>query len=94
MKGITGNPVLDAYQRAIKPVSPAERPEGARAPSARSQTHQAAKVSISSEARALAAGGQSPINTHKVEALKAAIHDGSFRVDSQRVADAIVNGSG
>ena len=62
MKGITGNPALDAYNRmAISPVGgarPVHKPE-AQAPSTRGD-NQAAQVTISSRARDLAteAAGQ------------------------------------
>jgi negative regulator of flagellin synthesis FlgM len=94
MKGITGNPALDAYQRfAVKSVSSAQRTEGASGTAPRPQATEAAKVSISSEARELAAGnGQ--VNTQKVERLRAAIAEGSYRVDSSIVAQRMLDGVG
>ena len=86
MKGITGNPVLDAYGRmAVTPVGaprPAETIESGG--SASSAATQAAEVSISSQARDLAAGGK--LDADKVEALKTQIAEGKFRIDSQDVA--------
>jgi flagellar biosynthesis anti-sigma factor FlgM len=92
MKGITGN-VSDAYQRfAVKPLTAAaQQPVAAPNQTARAASPEAAKVSISSQARDLAAGG---VNTQKVEALKASIADGSFKVNSQVVAQRILDGFG
>jgi flagellar biosynthesis anti-sigma factor FlgM len=94
MKGITGNPALDAYQRfAVKSVSSAQRAEGTNGAARPPQPTEAAKVSISTEARELASGsGQ--VNTQKIERLKAAITEGSFRVDSTIVAQRMLDGVG
>jgi negative regulator of flagellin synthesis FlgM len=86
MKGITNNPALDAYHRmAVNPVSgprPTDKVEsGSSAPT------EAAKVTISTQARDLAAqaaGGG--IDTHKVEALKAQVQQGTFQVDPKAIA--------
>jgi len=93
MKGITGNPVLDAYQRAVKPVSPAQSPERPRATPSQAQSHPAAKLSLSNEAKALASGAPSPGDIQKVESLKLAIKNGTFEVDSHKVAEALLSGS-
>ena len=86
MKGITGNPVLDAYGRmAVTPVGaarPAEAVESGSSASAASTP--AAEVKISSHARDMAAGGR--VDAEKVEALKSSIAEGKFKVDSQNVA--------
>jgi flagellar biosynthesis anti-sigma factor FlgM len=93
MKGISGNPALDAYQRfAVKSVSSAQRAEGTEGVAARPKATEAAKVSISSEARELASGG-GQVNTQKVDRLKAAISDGSFRVESSVVAQRMLDGA-
>jgi flagellar biosynthesis anti-sigma factor FlgM len=92
MKGITGNPALDAYQRfAVKPVHTAREADGPAQAGHRPPSPEAAKVNISSEARAAA---DSPVNVHKVESLKAAIADGSFKVDSRVVAQRMLDGLG
>ena len=93
MKGITGNPVLDAYQRAVKPVSPAPTPERPQATPSQAQPHPAAKLSISTEAKALASGAPSASDIQKVETLKGAIKNGTFQVDSHKVAEAILSGA-
>jgi hypothetical protein len=50
MKGITGHPALEAYQRfAIKPVSSAQQAQGAGVDPASTTSAKAAKVSISAE---------------------------------------------
>lgn len=95
MKGITGNPALEAYRRiALTPVSPASPASKATPGNGERQATEAAKVSISSEARAMAAGGDSQINANKVEALKSAIADGSFEINSHVVAERMLDSSG
>jgi flagellar biosynthesis anti-sigma factor FlgM len=87
MKGITGNPVLDAYGRmAVTPVSAARPVEAAveAGSGASAASTPAAEVKISSYARDMAAGGR--LDVEKVEALKSQIAEGKFRVDSQDVA--------
>ncbi|MEN9580589.1 MAG: Anti-sigma-28 factor, FlgM [Pseudomonadota bacterium] len=94
MKGITGNPALEAYQRfAVKPVSSAQQAQGAGVDPASTTSTKAAKVSISAEARELAAGN-APVNTQKVESLRAAIVDGSFQVNPTLVAQRMLDGVG
>ena len=94
MKSITGNPALDAYQRmAVSRVSgatPAARVEPGKAE--QGPPPEAARVSISSEARDLAAG--SHVDTHKVEDLRAKVQDGSFQVDAALVARRMLDTSG
>ena len=93
MKGITGN-VSDAYQRfAVKPLNAPQQPVGATNTerTTRAASPEAAKVSISAQARDMASSG---VNTQKVEALKASIADGSFKVNSQVVAQRILDGFG
>lgn len=86
MKGITGNPVLDAYGRmAVSPVGAARPADGIESGgSASGPSTQAAEVAISAHARDLAAG--SKLDADKVQALKASIAEGKFRIDSQDVA--------
>jgi flagellar biosynthesis anti-sigma factor FlgM len=50
------------------------------------QPAEAVKVSISTEARELASKGDAQVSSKKVESLKAAISDGSFKVNSHVVA--------
>jgi flagellar biosynthesis anti-sigma factor FlgM len=87
MKGISGNPVLDAYQRmAISPVagSPTvQAPTPAAPVQGRSEN---AEVSISAKARGLAAGGEGAIDTAKVNELKQRIEAGDFRIDHDLIA--------
>jgi flagellar biosynthesis anti-sigma factor FlgM len=94
MKGITGNPVLDAYGRmAISPVGaarPAETIEsGGNAGAASSP---AAEVTISANARDMAASGR--FDADKVEALKSQIAEGKFKIDSQDVARRMLDALG
>ena len=93
MKGITGNPVLDAYQQAVKPLAPGRGAEPTRSTPSSAQAHPAAKVSLSAEAKALASGASSAADTERVEALKTSIASGTFHVDSQRVAEVMLSGS-
>ena len=92
MKGISNShSALTAYQRqtAVDPVSvpqsPAQR-EGA--PS--STGVRAARVSISAEARALAAG-DSGIDRAKVERLRGTLAAGNLKFDSQLVAQRMID---
>lgn len=86
MKGITGNPVLDAYGRmAVTPVGAARPAETIESGGNASQAATpAAEVSISSHARDLATGGK--FDADKVEALKTQIAEGKFKINSQDVA--------
>ena len=94
MKGITGNPVLDAYGRmAVTPVGaarPAQAVESGGSVSGPSTP--AAEVSISSNARDLAAGGR--FDADKVAALKSQIAEGQFKIDSQDVARRMLDALG
>jgi flagellar biosynthesis anti-sigma factor FlgM len=94
MKGITGNPVLDAYGRmAVTPVGaarPAQTVESVGSASVASTP--AAEVTISSHAKDMAAGGR--FDAEKVEALKHSIAEGKFKVDSQDVARRMLDALG
>jgi flagellar biosynthesis anti-sigma factor FlgM len=86
------NRVLDAY-RGVAPVG-AKPPAQATAPvaSPQAQGHaEAAKVTISPEARALAKSAEHPIDAKKVEGLKQQIADGTFKVDSKVVAQRLLD---
>ena len=98
MKGITGNPVLDAYQRGgvskVGAAKPADQ-AGAVAPSAGGGPSSAAvEVSISSQARDLAASSGSPINHAKVEDVKNQISQGTFHIDSKKIAERLLSALG
>jgi flagellar biosynthesis anti-sigma factor FlgM len=89
MKGITSNPALDAYQRmAISPVgAPSPAQPAAPATEARTAAPQVAKVSISDQARQLAAGATSgPFDPEKVARLQEQIKSGSLEFDSKHIA--------
>ena len=98
MKGITGNPVLDAYQRGgVSKVGAAKGVESAAgpAPSAGAGASSAAvEVSISSQARDLAASASAPVNYGKVEDVKNKIAQGTLKIDSHLVAQRLVNALG
>jgi len=86
MKGISGNPVLDAYQRMA--ISPVQGASTVNAPAPVQNTPSRAdnaEVKISPQARELAAGGVH--ESAKVVALKAKIAAGDFQVDPARIAD-------
>jgi flagellar biosynthesis anti-sigma factor FlgM len=91
MKGISNNPVLEAYHRlAVSPVS-GNRAVQARTPTESSVENAAhAEVKISELARELSANG-SPVNVEKVEALRSRIEQGSFQVDSERLAKRLLD---
>ena len=98
MKGITGNPVLDAYQRGGVSKVGAAKPAEQAAPAAPS-THSgpstsAVEVSISSHARDLAAKPSQPVNHAKVESVKSQISQGTFQVDSKKVAERLLSALG
>ncbi len=82
------NRALNAYQRAgVTPVG-AKPPPQAAGPVASSEAHtgsEAAKVTISAEARALAAGSEH-FDPKKVEALKEKVDNGNYKVDAHAVA--------
>jgi flagellar biosynthesis anti-sigma factor FlgM len=92
MKGITSShSALTAYQRqtAVGPVSTPQSPaprEGATA----STSARAARVSISAEARALAAGDPG-VDQAKVDRLKSSLATGSLQFDSQVVAQRMID---
>ncbi len=89
MKGITSNPALDAYQRmAVSPVGAASPAQPA-APvaDAKNAGTQVAKVSISDQARQLAAGAaDGPMDPEKVVRLQEQVNSGSFSIDSKQIA--------
>ena len=92
MKGITGNSALEAYRRvALSPVTSTSKAAEPQAP-ATPERHpvEAAKLSISTEARELASKGDAQVSK-KVESLKAAISDGSFKVNSHLVASRLLD---
>ena len=97
MKGITGNPVLDAYQRGgvskVGAAKPAETAAPA-APSAGGANTSAVEVSISPQAKELAATAGPPVNHAKVEAVKTQISNGTFQIDSQKVAQRLYSALG
>jgi flagellar biosynthesis anti-sigma factor FlgM len=97
MKGITGNPVLDAYQRGgvskVGAAKPVEQP-GAPAASTGGANTSAVEVSISSQARDLAAHASQPVNHAKVEDVKSKISQGTFRINSQLVAKRLLSALG
>jgi flagellar biosynthesis anti-sigma factor FlgM len=94
MKGITSNPALDAYQRtAVTPVGPGPRSSAGGDAAPLLNSSQAAKVSISSEARALASGA-SDIDEGKVGQLKAALAAGTLKFDSSAIAEKMIDQAG
>jgi len=93
MKGVSGNPALDAYQRmAISPVNGARRAAPAAAAEVEPQPAQAAKVNISSEARTRAtSAAEGQLDVQKVETLKAKLMEGTYEVDSKLVASRMLD---
>ncbi len=89
MKGITSNPALDAYQRmAVSPVgAPGPAQPTAPVADAKGAAPQVAKVSISDQARQLAAGqAQGPYDSEKVARLSDQLSSGSLEFDSKQIA--------
>jgi flagellar biosynthesis anti-sigma factor FlgM len=92
MKGITNShSALTAYQRqtAVDPVSVPQSPAQREGVSTGTSVR-AARVSISAEARALAAGDPG-VDQAKVERLRAALGGGSLKFDSQLVAQRMID---
>jgi len=91
MKGVGGNPVLDAYQRmAISQVGQAAPVRGTTPVATPTGNAEHAEVSISSQARGLA-GADAPVNAEKVADLKARVASGNFQIDSQLIAQRIID---
>jgi flagellar biosynthesis anti-sigma factor FlgM len=93
MKGITGNPVLDAYQRMT--VSKVDGAKPAAAPAAASgagPATAAAEISISSPARAMAASlGQQAVDHQKVDSLKSQIAQNKYQINSGVIAKKLID---
>jgi flagellar biosynthesis anti-sigma factor FlgM len=92
MKGIiSSHSALTAYQRqtAVDPVSVPQSPTPREGASAGTSVR-AARVSISAEARALAAGDPG-IDQAKVDRLRGALASGSLKFDSQLVAQKMID---
>ena len=82
------NRVLNAYQRSGVTAVGAKPPAKATAPVASQDSHgagEAAKVTISAEARALAKTSDN-FDPAKVESLKQRVDSGEYKVDSHTVA--------
>jgi flagellar biosynthesis anti-sigma factor FlgM len=92
MKGITGNPVLDAYQRmTVSKVGAAKPAEAPVAASTGGPATAAAEISISSPARAMAASlSQQAVDHQKVDSLKAQIAQNKYQIDSGLVAKKLI----
>jgi flagellar biosynthesis anti-sigma factor FlgM len=93
MKGISGSPVLDAYQRMspVKGAAPVKGPEPvATTPSSAEN----AEVKISAKARGLATDGDAAIDTAKVTDLKAKIAAGELKIDHLKIASRMIERSG
>lgn len=92
MKGIiSSHSALTAYQRqtAVDPVSVPQSPVQREAATSGTSVR-AARVSISAEARALAAG-DSGFDQAKVDRLRSALASGSLKFDSQVVAQRMID---
>ena len=98
MKGITGNPVLDAYQRGgvskVGAAKPAEQAGGVAPSAGGGPSTSAVEVSISTQARDLAANSGQPIDVAKVEDVKSRISQGTFQIDSQAIAQKLYSALG
>jgi anti-sigma28 factor (negative regulator of flagellin synthesis) len=93
MKGISGSPVLDAYQRLapVKNAAPVQGPAPVASAPAGAEN---AEVRISAKARGLAADGDTAIDTAKVNDLKAKISSSELKIDHLKVAYQMIERSG
>jgi flagellar biosynthesis anti-sigma factor FlgM len=77
---------IDAYARtALASTTPA-RPVEPPAAQVTNNSNEAAQVTVSAEARALAARGGASVDETKVAQLKKQIEEGEYRVNSQKLA--------
>jgi flagellar biosynthesis anti-sigma factor FlgM len=93
MKGISGSPVLDAYQR-LSPVKNAAPVQGATPVATPPAGAENAEVKISAKARGLAADGEHAIDTTKVNDLKSKIAAGELKLDHLKIATQMLQRSG
>jgi flagellar biosynthesis anti-sigma factor FlgM len=94
MKGITGNPALDAYHHmAVTPVTASRGVDRVQAPATAHQPSPAAEVKISSAARQMATSDEHGVEAAKLEALREQIQRGEFRVDAETVAKRMLDGA-
>ena len=95
MKGISGNPVLDAYQRvSVSAVGGArEVAKVGNDPAPNQQGTGAAKINISAEARELASASsiENQVNVEKVEALRNTIQAGKLELDPHLIASRMLD---
>jgi flagellar biosynthesis anti-sigma factor FlgM len=92
MKGINGNPALDAYQRvAVSPVNPARPADKVDVGHDQAGKEEAAKVSISNTARQLAAGAGEGHSAERVAELKSQVAQGTFQVNAGAIAGAMLD---
>ena len=85
---------IDAYARtALASTTPA-RPVEPPATQVTSSNNEAAQVTVSAEARALAAKGGAGVDETKVAALKKQIEEGEYRVNPQIIAMRILDSIG
>jgi flagellar biosynthesis anti-sigma factor FlgM len=96
MKGVSGNPALDAYNRmAISPVGGANQVTRPEPEKPVSPAPAAAEVNISARARELASGGDAPpVDAQKVEELKNRIAEGTYSPDSATIAKRMLDAIG
>jgi flagellar biosynthesis anti-sigma factor FlgM len=85
MKGISGSPVLGAYQR-LAAVTGASQVQGPAPVATAPSPGENAEVKISAKARGLATDGDSALDTGKVNDLKQKIADGDFKLDHAKIA--------
>jgi flagellar biosynthesis anti-sigma factor FlgM len=93
MKGISGSPVLDAYQR-MAPVKGAAPVRGPDPVASTPSSAENAEVRISAKARGLATDGEAHIDSAKVNELKTKIAHGDFKLDHERIAARMVERAG
>ncbi len=81
---------IDDSTGKLPPLAPAGGRTSVAGSEASAPARKADKVSLSGPAKALSAADQPPIDSAKVDQVRAAIASGEFKVDADRIADGVI----